>query len=126
MCIRDRDSSHNSIAYQNKASGKTIAYESEDYVSLLSSYSTSFFTTIIENLATLRAENGASLQRLNYALEQADLERAKLESANGVIMDVDIATESTSLAKWNILVQASASMLTQANSAPNVALMLLM
>jgi flagellin len=40
-------------------------------------------------------------------------------------MDVDIATESTNLAKYNILVQASAAMLAQANTTPNVALMLL-
>jgi len=48
-----------------------------------------------------------------------------LEAANGRIMDVDIATESTKLAKYNILVQASASMLAQANTTPNAALMLL-
>ena len=48
-----------------------------------------------------------------------------LEAANGRIMDVDIATESTRLAKYNILVQASASMLAQANTTPNAALMLL-
>jgi flagellin len=48
-----------------------------------------------------------------------------LEAANGRIMDVDIASESTRLAKFNILVQASASMLSQANASPNVALMLL-
>jgi flagellin len=40
-------------------------------------------------------------------------------------MDVDIATESTQLAKYNILVQASASMLSQANASANVAMMLL-
>jgi flagellin len=40
-------------------------------------------------------------------------------------MDVDIATESTNLAKYNILVQASAAMLAQANTTPNAALMLL-
>jgi flagellin len=40
-------------------------------------------------------------------------------------MDVDIAAESTRLAKYNILVQASASMLAQANVAPNAALMLI-
>ena len=40
-------------------------------------------------------------------------------------MDVDIASESTRLAKYNILVQASASMLSQANATSNVAMMLL-
>ena len=41
------------------------------------------------------------------------------------IMDVDIAAETTNLAKQQILVQASASMVAQANSANQVALMLL-
>jgi flagellin len=40
-------------------------------------------------------------------------------------MDVDVATESTALAKYNILSQASAAMLAQANSSQNTALMLL-
>jgi flagellin len=40
-------------------------------------------------------------------------------------MDVDVAEESTNLAKYNILVQASTAMLAQANIAPNSALMLL-
>jgi flagellin len=39
-----------------------------------------------------------------------------LQSANSRISDVDVATESTMLAKNNILVQASSSMLAQANS----------
>ena len=46
-------------------------------------------------------------------------------AANGRIRDVDIATESTNLAKYQVLVQASASMLAQANSNTDVALMLL-
>jgi flagellin len=40
-------------------------------------------------------------------------------------MDVDIASESTALAKYSILVQASASMLAQANQSANIALSLL-
>jgi flagellin len=40
-------------------------------------------------------------------------------------MDVDVAEESTQLAKFNILSQASAAMLSQANSMQNTALMLL-
>jgi flagellin len=40
-------------------------------------------------------------------------------------MDVDVAEESTQLAKFNILSQASAAMLSQANATQNTALMLL-
>jgi flagellin len=86
---------------------------------------TSFFTKALENIASLRAENGGSASRLNFSLEHANRTQTNLEKANGRIVDTDIAAESTRLAKFNILVQASASMLAQANVAPQTALMLL-
>ena len=87
--------------------------------------SVAVFTQALQNIATLRAENGGSVSRLQFAQESAAQQRTNLEAANGRIVDVDIATESTTLAKYNILVQASASMLAQANATPNVALMLI-
>jgi flagellin len=83
------------------------------------------FTMALENIATLRAENGATVSRLNMAEDHLRLTQANLQAANSRIVDVDIAEETTRLAKYNILVQASASMLSQANLAPNSALLLL-
>jgi flagellin len=91
----------------------------------LGAVSVAVFTQALENIATLRAENGASTSRLDFSLESAGQRRTNLEAAHGRIMDVDIATESTQLAKYNILVQASASMLAQANQSSSIALMLL-
>jgi flagellin len=91
----------------------------------LADIGTSFFTQALENIASLRAENGGSSSRLNFSLEHANRTQNNLEAANGRIVDTDIAEESTRLAKFNILVQASASMLAQANVAPQTALMLL-
>jgi flagellin len=91
----------------------------------LADVGTSFFTKALENIATLRAENGGSTSRLNFSLEHANRTQTNLEAANGRIVDTDIASESTRLAKYNILVQASASMLAQANVTPQTALMLL-
>ena len=51
--------------------------------------------------------------------------RTNVRAAVGRIEDVDIAKESANLAKYSILTQAAASMLTQANSTNDVALMLL-
>ena len=107
------------------ATGTTLASTSSAGAVDLSTISVSFFTQAIENIATLRAENGGTVSRLNFAYEQSNRTRSTLEAANGRIMDVDIAAESTRLAKYNILVQASASMLAQANVAPNAALMLI-
>jgi len=65
------------------------------------------------------------MSRLRFAGEEMALQETNLIAANGRIVDVDIAAESTRLAKYNVLVQASASMLAQANSSTDVALMLL-
>jgi len=83
------------------------------------------YTQALENIATLRAANGGSVSRLMFAEEAAQQRRTNLEAAHGRIMDVDIASESTALAKHTILVQASASMLSQANQSQNIALQLL-
>jgi flagellin len=91
----------------------------------LSDVSVAVFTQALQNVATLRAQNGGSVSRLQFAKESVMQQKTNLEAANGRIMDVDIASESTQLAKYNILVQASASMLSQANSSSNVAMMLL-
>ena len=91
----------------------------------LSDISVGVFTQAIENVATLRADNGASMSRLRFAGEEMGMQETNLIAAKGRITDVDIAAESTRLAKYNVLVQASASMLAQANSSTDVALILL-
>jgi len=82
-------------------------------------------TTALGEIATLRAKNGGQVKRLEYALADVNNQITNLTAANGRIMDVDIAQESAALARHQILVQASASMVAQANSANNVALQLL-
>lgn len=81
--------------------------------------------TTIEAVATLRAKNGAASNRLSFASEMLTVNKANLEAANSRIIDVDVAEESTQLAKYNVLVQAGSSMLQQANSSTQVALKLL-
>ena len=91
----------------------------------LTDISVGVFTQAIQNIATLRADNGASMSRLRFAGEEMGKQETNLIAAKGRITDVDIAAESTRLAKYNVLVQASASMLAQANSSADIALMLL-
>ena len=83
------------------------------------------FTQALQNVATLRADNGASMSRLRFAGNEMSTQETNLIAAKGRITDVDIAAESTRLAKFNVLVQASASMLAQANTSADIALMLL-
>ena len=82
-------------------------------------------TTALGQIATLRAKNGGQVKRLEYTIADLNTQTTNLTAANGRIMDVDIAQESAALARHQILVQASASMVAQANSANNVALQLL-
>ena len=83
------------------------------------------FTKALENVATMRATNGGEAKRLHYEQQNIATQATNMTAALGRIMDVDIAAETTNLAKQQILVQASASMVAQANSANQVALMLL-
>jgi len=82
-------------------------------------------TDAIQSVATFRANNGAEQSRLGFALEVLTVNKANLESANSRISDVDVASESTSLARWNVLVQSGTAMLSQANQSAQTALKLL-
>jgi flagellin len=94
-------------------------------VSSLSSVSVAQISTAIENVATMRATNGSEQSRLGFASELVTTNKANLEAANSRIIDVDVAAESTQLARWNILVQAGTSMLAQAYQSAQSALKLL-
>jgi flagellin len=82
-------------------------------------------TTAIQNVATFRATNGAEQSRLGFASELLTTNKANLEAATSRITDVDVAEESTQLARWNTLVQAGTAMLSQANGSAQTALRLL-
>jgi flagellin len=80
----------------------------------------------LQNLANARAKNGAVQSRLGYAYDNASISKSNMEAARSRIIDVDIAEESTKFASYNILTQASASILAQANQTGRTALQLLM
>jgi len=94
-------------------------------VSLSSAGVGSSIDDAIQQLATGRASLGAAQSRLGLAASAVQVQSQNLQSAISQISDVDVATESTQLAKYNILVQAGTSMLAQANLAPQAVLKLL-
>jgi flagellin len=63
--------------------------------------------------------------RLQVTMSNLDSYASNLSAANSRIVDVDIAAETAELTKQNILVQAGAAMLAQANASPQLALQLL-
>ena len=97
----------------------------EERLISLREVSVGVFTFAIENIAGLRAQNGASMSRLQFAADHVTLLKSNLGAAKGRIMDADIAAESTEFSKNNILVQASTSMVAQANSLTGLALSLI-
>jgi len=79
----------------------------------------------IDSVAQTRAVLGAVQSRLNMTNEQLKTTNENLSAATSRITDADIADESTSYARLQILVQSGASMLAQANKMPQYALQLL-
>ncbi len=81
--------------------------------------------TAIAQVAADRAALGANEERLSMYTNTLATLSNNLSAANSVIMDVDVAKESTQYAKYNILVQTGTAMLAQANAVPQIALKLL-
>ena len=91
----------------------------------LSDFSVADFVDYIQTVANFRAVNGGTMSRLNYANRILEENRINLESARGRIMDADIALESSKIARQNVIMQASAAMVTQANQMNQMVLQLL-
>lgn len=91
----------------------------------LAALTTATITTAITNVATSRAQNGSDASNLGFAADLLSTNKTNLEAANSRITNVDVASESTQLARYNILVQAGTAMLSQANASSQIALKLL-
>ena len=94
-------------------------------VSSLSITGVTSLNSAIQTSASFRATNGSSQSNLGFQLELQSAAKVNQESAVSRIMDVDVAEESTQLARWNTLVQAGTSMIAQANGSAQSALQLL-
>jgi len=85
----------------------------------------SSMSSAIQTIAAQRAENGSKQSVLGFQQEMLGANRVNMDAAISRIMDVDVAEESTQLARYNTLVQAGTSMIAQANQVTQVALQLL-
>jgi len=86
---------------------------------------TATINSAISSLATMRAQNGSESSKLKFSQEMLVTNKNNLEAANSRIIDVDVAAESTQLARFNILQQAGTAMLAQANQTAQSVLRLL-
>lgn len=79
----------------------------------------------IDNVSLRCTKIGAYMNRLDSAIEATDVQRENLTEAISTIKDADAATESSNYIKYQILQQATASLLATANQQPQIALNLL-
>ena len=81
--------------------------------------------TAIKGIATQRAAYGATINRLEYAVDTINATVLNTQAARSQIVDADYASETTELARTQIISQASTAMLSQANQAAQSVLALL-
>jgi flagellin len=81
--------------------------------------------TMINNVSRMRSQVGAYENSLGSNMAYLDRYSESLEGARSRVRDTDVAAESGEFIKNQILQQSAASMLSQANSSPQIALSLL-
>jgi flagellin len=81
--------------------------------------------TGIEGVNSTRATLGASMSRLEYAADNLQNVSQNSSAARSRVLDADYASETTELARTQIIQQASTAMLSQANQAQQSVLSLL-
>jgi len=91
----------------------------------LEDFSVADFVDYIQTVANFRAVTGGTLTRLDYASRMLEENQINLEAAHGRIMDADMAKEAAKMAQQNVLLQAGAAMVSQANQLNQVVLQLL-
>jgi flagellin len=79
----------------------------------------------IKAIAGQRASYGATINRLEYAVDSLNATILNTQAARSQIVDADYAAETTELARTQIISQASTAMLSQANQAAQSVLALL-
>ena len=102
------DSPQSFSATANATSG-TLTYDNSAAFAYVSQMA-------LQQLADMRAQNGAETSRVNFAQDLLNINAINLEAANSRIIDVDVAAESSQLARFQILQQAGTAMLAQANT----------
>jgi flagellin len=81
--------------------------------------------TAIVNVAAARADYGSVINRLEHTIDNLNSSVLNTKAARSAIVDADYASETTELARTQIISQASTAMLSQANQQAQSVLALL-
>ena len=93
--------------------------------SVNASSSLSRLDAMVDSVNSARATLGASMSRLEYAADNLQNVSQNSSAARSRVLDADYASETTELARTQIIQQASTAMLAQANQAQQSVLSLL-
>ena len=125
----------NSLSVETSINGQSttitkanLSSKTSDVVSIVNVTTATASTTLdnaIQDLAELRAQNGAEQSRMTFAQDILAVNSTNLQAANSRIMDVDIAGESTNYARFRIIQEAGLAVLAQANTSTSSLLRLL-
>jgi flagellin len=111
-------------AYVLNSSGSATSFSFPTFISTAGTTVTTA-DAAIASVAAHRGSLGAIINRLEYALNNASNVAANTYAAYGAIMDTDYAEASASVAKGQILQQAGAAVLAQANASQQYVLSVL-
>ncbi len=100
-------------------SGITLLHKTDAQESL------TLIDTAVQHVNEVRARVGATQSRLNSTMQAQMIYEENLSAAKSRIRDMDVAEETTNLAKNLILREAGVAVLSQANETPKLALQLL-
>ena len=87
--------------------------------------SLSVLDVAIQSVTVLRAELGATQNRLEFTISVLGIQEQNMAAAESNIRDADIAIETLAFTRNQILVSAGTTILAQANVIPQAALQLL-
>jgi flagellin len=79
----------------------------------------------IQTLSTVREGFGSSLNRFAFAVSSLQAQQTNTSAAISRIRDVDVASETASMSRNQVLTQAGAAILKQSNQSPQLAMQLL-
>ncbi|MFO0629504.1 MAG: flagellin [Polyangiales bacterium] len=121
------DTTDNRISLQVGSANTTNLGISGASLSTITASQTAIGTldTAIQRLSQVRARFGTAINRLQSTVSNLQTLNTNTAASLSRIRDVDIANETSALARNQVLSQAGASVLSQANQAPQLALSLL-
>ena len=108
------------------ATSATLAVSTLDFSTQAASQTAlATIDTALQTISSARATFGAAGNRLTSVIQTIQSSAESLSAANSRIRDVDVAEETSKMARTQVMMQAGVSVLAQANQAPQIALKLL-